>query len=223
MKNLKALLTFAILASSVVAQAEPIQSMDFDLAQLKVKKPVMKIVRRMKDDNGNYTNEPAYIYALENRHPTQNMSMIGPRIQTGNEPRIMGLTAQEAQLASRDGFNMRACSPGHEQGDLANRWCHSVVSQSVVSAIFGENGNPILKAVGESLFWAPKEFFMDMNPSAHDLTFTYRDTLGSRRSLFEVTVFGDAIFDNHMDKVKPFSGSTPFLTWKRQLGPRSRD
>lgn len=178
----------------------------------------MKIARLTQNASGKTQREIVYVFPEQS--DSQNASRIGPRIQTGREPRIMGMTAQDAQLASRDGVNMRACSPGHEQGDLANRWCHSLISQTIVDGIFGRDGSPVAKAVVEGFVWAPKEFLVDMNPSAHDLTFTYRDKLGTKRSTFEVTVYGDSVFDNHVTKIKPFSGSTPFLTWKRSLGPR---
>lgn len=104
----------------------------------------------------------------------------------------------------------------------ANRWCHSALSQTLVNAIFGKDGSPVAKAVAEGFVWAPKEFFYDMNPSAHDLTFTYRDSFGTERSTFEITVYGDAIFDNHVNKVQLGKGSLPFVTWRRALFGKSK-
>lgn len=184
-------------------------------------KPEMKIEVVSKDTKGEMRRE--LYYAFPNKAMTQNQSVMGPQIEQADAPRIMGMTAQQAQLASRDGMNMRPCSGEHEQGDLSNRWCHAAISQSVVEAVLGEDGNPITKTLAECLFWAPKEFLYDLNPSAHDIGCSYKDKLGTKRSTFEVRVHADAVFDDHFKKVQAGKGSFPTLTWRRAFGPSSRD
>lgn len=176
-------------------------------------RPKAKITQVTTDAQGRIRRDSIYVY--------QTPDELGS--SRGDQAKIMGFTSAEALRMSRDNINTAPCAPGHEQGDMANRWCHSAISQTFSHFLEKQGVGSAAASIAGGIFWAPKEFFIDMNPSAHDLVVTYRDKLGTKRSTFEVTVFGDTVFDNHVTKVKPFSGSAPMFSWTRKLGPRSRD
>lgn len=134
---------------------------------------------------------------------------------------VLGMKAEDALKASRDGFKTAGCSSGHDQGDLANRWCHSAIARTFTSVLEAHGVDATVAALAGAVFWAPKEFFYDLHPSAGDFVFTYRDRLGTKRTTFEVTVYGDSLFEHRpFEKVSPFRESTPFITIRRKLGPQ---
>lgn len=134
------------------------------------------------------------------------------------EFKVLGMTAREALLASRDDIQTIGCAHGHDQGDLANRWCHSAVANSFASWLERRGLNSTVASIAGGMFWVPKEFFYDLNPSAHDIVFTFKDKLGTKSTTFEVSVFGDTFYKKFVgDKMEPFKGSTPFLVIKRKF------
>lgn len=141
-----------------------------------------------------------------------------PPVSTPADVELFGMNGTDVMHTSRDPFNSNGCAPGHDQGNMANRWCHTLIARTF-SSILEKNGvSSGIAALAGGLFWAPKEFFHDLNPSAHDFTFTYVDRLGTKSTTFEVTVFGDAISPKYMGQgFAPFRGSTPFITIRRKL------
>ncbi|MES2529380.1 MAG: hypothetical protein V4598_19990 [Bdellovibrionota bacterium] len=133
----------------------------------------------------------------------------------------LGMSSDLALQASRDAIQTGGCSSGHDQGDLANRWCHSALARTF-SALLEEKGvSKAIASLAGGVFWAPKEFFYDLHPSAGDFVVTYQDSLGTKRTTFEVTVYGDALFAHRpFEKPAPFKASTPFITIRRRLGPK---
>lgn len=144
----------------------------------------------------------------------------GKEITYDGPTRTLGMTEQEALYAARDAFNTESCTPEHIHDDIANRWCHSSIARTFTSFLESKGLNPVLASVFGGVFWLPKEYFVDLNPSANDLVITYADKLGTKRTTFEITVFGDAIWKKYPGKdVTPFKGSMPFITIRRKLGP----
>ncbi|MEK6554836.1 MAG: hypothetical protein AABZ31_06335 [Bdellovibrionota bacterium] len=188
------------LTSSVVEMGSNISSPRLN----KNIKPVGEMTEVYRDSRGRVQKRTMYAY-------------------TESETQFMGMSQKQALLMARDQYQVSTCSAGHDQGDMANRWCHGNFSRGV-SKFFEDKGmNPALSTLMGGLFWLPKEKLQDLNPSSHDLAATYSTSFGTKRSKFELTIFGDAIFDKHIEKVKPFSGSTPFLSFTRKLGPASKD
>lgn len=132
----------------------------------------------------------------------------------------LGMSSKTALMASRDDVQTDGCSDGHDQGDMANRWCHSALARTF-SAVLEEAGvSHGVASVAGGLFWAPKEFFYDLHPSSGDFVLTYQDKLGTKRSTFEITVYGDAFYKKRpFEHFEPFKESTPFITFRRKLGP----
>ncbi len=130
----------------------------------------------------------------------------------------LGLTAQQALLASRDSQGTNACSSQHLHGDLANRWCHSALARIFSSVLERIGVGPGLASLAGGVFWVPKEFFMDKNPSPSDLVITYADRLGTKSTTFEITLYGDA-FKKEKSGYNgiPFSRSGPFITIRRRF------
>lgn len=141
-----------------------------------------------------------------------------PPVAGPTDTELFGMNGSDVMHASRDAFNRNGCASGHDQGNMANRWCHTLIARTFASILEKNGVSSGVAALAGGLFWAPKEFFVDMNPSAHDFTFTYVDRLGTKRTTFEVTVFGDAISPRYMGQgFAPFRKSTPFITIRRRL------
>jgi hypothetical protein len=130
----------------------------------------------------------------------------------------LGLSAQQALLASRDSQDSNGCSSQHLHGDLANRWCHSALARVFSSVLERIGVSPGLASLAGGVFWVPKEFFVDRNPSPSDLVITYADRLGTKSTTFEVTLYGDAFKKERSGyNGVPFSRSGPFLTIRRKF------
>lgn len=138
--------------------------------------------------------------------------------------KFLGMSQKEALRASRDDRSSSACSAVHDQGDLANRWCHSTLSRNLADFLQRKGASPLLANAAGAFLWVPKEYFYDLNPSSGDLVVTYKDSLGTKRSTFEVSIFGDAVFkgERASGALRPFKNSTPFVTFKRSLGGSAR-
>ncbi len=137
-----------------------------------------------------------------------------------NDMQTLGMSPGVAMQASRDLHATSGCSAGHDQGDLANRWCHSALARTFAALLESKGVSKALASLAGGVFWAPKEFFYDLHPSAGDFVVTYQDSLGTKRTTFEMTVYGDAMFAHRpFEKPAPFKASTPFITIRRRLGP----
>lgn len=217
------LLLILILAPS--AHATEIMAIDFDLAEVDclkgsptegeldelirtVQGPELWRTYAARDGSDDPRLKDAFIII-----PVDKEDFDSPEVM-----RTMGMTAKEALLHSRDMFQESGCAAGHDQGDMANRWCHSAIARTFSSWLETKGASPVVASIAGGLFWAPKEFFYDMNPSAHDFAFTYVDRLGTESTTFEVTVFGDAFFKKYFGKdFALFKESTPFITVRRKF------
>lgn len=228
MKAYAFLLFIALFGYSSISYADNAQIFyisdhnDFDLANVDNSKTEASVSlvctncqkdKKSADSLVEILNSPRFIHLANKK---AKLARDRTYVDANGEMRIMGMTQQDALHASRDDIEINTCSIYHEQGDLANRWCHSLASQIAAHELESRGASPLVASLLSGLLFLPKEYLVDQNPSAHDITLTYRDSLGTESSTFEVTVFGDAIADNHVSKVKPFSGSTPFLTWTRR-------
>jgi len=179
-----------------------------------------KIVGLIRDANfwshliakGEHKNDPrlknaAIVLPIEENEPSREEELT-----------TMGMTARTSLELSGDQLQDNWCAEGHDQGTLNNRFCHSAVARSFASWLEKKGLDPTLASFAGGIFWVPKEFFMDMNPSAHDIAFTYVDKLGTRSTTLEVTVFGDALFERYMGRgFAPLKSSTPFVTIRRKF------
>lgn len=129
----------------------------------------------------------------------------------------MGLNEKQALQMSRDHISPGACSPLHLHDDMANRWCHSAMSQNF-SEYLKDKGvsNPVADVMG-AVMWAPKEYFMDLNPSASDMMVTFKG-YSDKNTTVQVTVFGDALYKKTPGKdFSPFKKSSPFVVLRTKF------
>ncbi len=131
----------------------------------------------------------------------------------------LGLTNKEALTASRDLTSDSVFTPQHVQGDLANRWGHSVIYRIPAEIAKNLGASQIVSTLLGLFASLPKEYLYDRHPSASDIPVTYSDKLGTKSSEFEFTVFGDSLyghrpFEGH---VEIFKGSAPFVTWRKKF------
>lgn len=130
----------------------------------------------------------------------------------------MGMTNEQALLMSRDLENVSVFSEGHDQGDMANRFSHSLLSRIPGEVLKQMGMSEIAASVIGAVFFVPKEYLYDLHPSAGDLVVTYTDKMGTRSSEFQITVFGDALYTHRpFQDAKPFKESSPFVTWRRKF------
>lgn len=172
-----------------------------DTKFIKETKPVAKVVEKRIDESGNEVEETIYLYPAS------------------EEARVMGLTAKEALLASRDDISTSPCSSWHKQGDLANRWCHTAIAMGVSYGAEKAGASKPVAGLAGTAFWLLKEKLVDLNASSGDLVYTYEDSLGTKRSKVSITIFADSVFDSHFKKIKLMKDSTPFISFTRKLGP----
>lgn len=207
--------------------AEELLAWDFDLNDFSNEKcnsitasndAVEKLSRTIKD--------PKFWNALvgldpNDKHRLKNTIIVIPVEKELLEKPVMktmGMTAKESLLASGDDLHVNGCSEGHDQGTMNNRFCHSAIARTFSAWLESMGVSKVASSFAGGVFWVPKEYFIDLNPSAHDIAFTYTDRLGTKRTTFEFTIFGDALFKHYMGKdFAPFKSSTPFITITRKL------
>ena len=175
--------------------------------------PAAKVTETTRDSSGREVEETYYLFPVQN----------DGRKQPLNDRRVLGMTQKEALMASRDDFNHSACNDPHKQGDMANRWCHTAIAMGVSNVYEKAGASPALASVGGTVYWALKEKLADVNADSGDLVYSYEDSLGTKRSKFRITIFGDSIVDRHFKKFQPFKSSTPFISFTRKLGPSSEN
>jgi hypothetical protein len=151
------------------------------------------------------------------------MGMTPKVVKTESAPKefllTMGMSNKDALLASRDVYSNTVFTESHVQGDIANRWGHSVIYRIPGEMVKGLGASEFLTTIVGFLASLPKEYLYDKHPSASDIPVTFTDSLGTKSSTFEITVFGDTLY-NHRPfegKVEVFKGSAPFVTWKKKF------
>lgn len=159
----------------------------------------------------------------DDKHRLQDTIIVypeGTQVEGVTEMKTLGMNAKDSLVVSGDQLQNNGCAAGHDQGTMNNRWCHSALARTF-QAILEKNGvSPVISSIAGGVFWAPKEFFYDMNPSSSDFVVTYKDKFGTKRTTFEITMFGDAVFEKYAGKgFAPLKKSTPFFTITRKLGP----
>ena len=134
------------------------------------------------------------------------------------ELNVLGLTAKQSLQLSGDQEQDAVCGEGHDQGTMNNRFCHSYIAQSFSAWLQRRGVSKTLASFAGGIFWVPKEFLVDMNPSAHDLPFTIADNLGTKSTTFQVTVYGDSFYKKYFGKdFTLFKESTPFIAITRKF------
>lgn len=113
--------------------------------------------------------------------------------------KVMGLTEREALELSNDP-NGEACSNKHNQGDVANRWCHTVIVDYVNRGLMKAGVNPIVSHVAASAFFLPKEFLYDKNPSLSDMGAPDITVYNKNHAKVTVTPFADGAVFVTVDK-----------------------
>ncbi|MBD64408.1 MAG: hypothetical protein CME62_04330 [Halobacteriovoraceae bacterium] len=141
--------------------------------------------------------------------PSQSVDTLGSNntlseVTADDSEEFLGMTQRDALLASRDPYGRTACSTDHIHDDIANRWCHGYLANNFANYLRRRGLNRELAALAGGVFWAPKEFFVDLNPSANDFVATYE--------------FGDNVFKDNRYRVQVSTygdvgnGSLPFVT-----------
>lgn len=139
-------------------------------------------------------------------------------LDSPEEMTTMGMNAKQSLQASGDQLHNNGCSEGHDQGTMNNRFCHSAIARTLSSWLEAKGVNGVVSSLVGGVFWVPKEYLIDLNPSAHDIAFTYTDKLGTKSTTFEFTMFGDALFAHYMGKdFAPMKSSSPFISVKRKF------
>ncbi len=113
--------------------------------------------------------------------------------------KVMGMTEREALAFSNDP-NGEACSDKHNQGDVANRWCHTVIVDYVNRGLMKAGVNPIVSHVAASAFFLPKEFLYDKNPSLSDIGAPDITVYNKNHAKVTVTPFADGAVFVTVDK-----------------------
>lgn len=217
MKNLTFLVLLTISANAL---AEPLEAVEFDLIQLhgsrkngdcddhvKLAEGIESVVNTIKDEKfWSKQDDEDGVYVKVTKIPYE-------------EPILpLGTTNKEALYMARDLKNTTVFSKGHEQGDMGNRWAHSYLARIPGEIIKRNGGSEIVASLVGMFFFVPKEFLYDLHPSSGDLVVTYSDRLGTKKSQFQITMFGDSIYKHRpFEDVKLFQESSPFITWKRKL------
>lgn len=126
---------------------------------------------------------------------------------------VMGMTEEQALAQSGQGpvtpgSETRACDNNHNQGDIANRWCHAAIVDSVNQYLLLMGVNPVLSAVLGSLPIFFKEYVVDSHPSKSDMVvgeiqiFTFNKAKPKDGSI-SVTGFADgAVFLTYRGKFR---------------------
>lgn len=97
---------------------------------------------------------------------------INEQILTDPDYRVMGMTEKEALVQSGQGPlspPYRACDSNHNNGDIANRWCHAAIADSMNQYLLLIGVKPVLAAVLGSLPILLKEYLIDQHPSKSDM------------------------------------------------------
>lgn len=198
-------------------QAEPIEGVmdiDFDLATYKpsleteapesiedlVKQDeVQKVIEQVVKEQMNDKSSAKDIIAI---YPTGESKKSRGQITESIE--VMGMKESDAIRAVGNRPGDTACH--HIQGNIANRWCHAAIVKQYTQVLKDNGVDGKIATVIGSTFFVPKEYLIDLNPSASDLVATYSDSFGKRKQFeFEVTAFADGGF---------------FLTLKKKLGKK---
>ncbi len=111
---------------------------------------------------------------------------------------VFGFTEEDVLRADGDPHG-EACSSKHNQGDMSNRWCHAYFVKLADSYLREKGVNKEISAILSVSILVPKEFLIDLHPSASDLVMTeyefYNQTHHRKNTRATITVFGDkAIF-----------------------------
>ena len=115
------------------------------------------------------------------------------------EVKVMGITEKEAVLMSNDPGG-EACSNKHNQGDVANRWCHAVIVDYINRGLMSAGVNPIVSHVAASAFFLPKEYLYDKNPSLSDMGGPDITVYEKNNSKVTITPFADGAVFVTVDK-----------------------
>jgi len=108
---------------------------------------------------------------------------------------VMGFTQSEILSMAgeyRNVWNASACSEEHEQGDLANRWCHASITKAIRLGLEARGINTVIASVLAMTYFISKEYLYDKNPSSSDIVYTIEETFGARdNTAVELTLFAD--------------------------------
>jgi hypothetical protein len=140
------------------------------------------------------------------REQVNNQMLNDPakKIELRVDGRVMGLTEKDALEMSGQGPlspPTRACDNDHNNGDIANRWCHAAIADSVNQYFLQMGVNPILSVVLGAIPLLIKEYFVDLHPSKNDLPIgeirilKFKNPIGKKDASVYATAFADgAIF-----------------------------
>lgn len=107
---------------------------------------------------------------------------------------VMGYTEKQV-MEMVNNPNGQACSEKHNQGDLANRYCHASVVKAIDRSLQYYGVSRSLSALLAGAVFLPKEYLLDKNPSKSDLVIADYAILDKSRTRIEVTAFADgAVF-----------------------------
>jgi hypothetical protein len=112
--------------------------------------------------------------------------------------KLFGLTQEQALMMSGDDprYSRGVCSRDHWQGDVANLWCHTYFT-TLTKKVFKQQGaSDLLANLASAVFFVPKEYLFDKNPSLSDITLgQYEIELGEHKRLdLMLTPAGDIFF-----------------------------
>ncbi|MAZ47674.1 MAG: hypothetical protein CME65_03880 [Halobacteriovoraceae bacterium] len=152
--------------------------------------------------------------------PTDNFgsdNTIG-EVRADNSERFLGMTQREALLASRDPIGDTTCSTRHIHDNIANRWCHGYIANNFANFLRDRGLSHGLATLAGGIFWVPKEYFKDLNPSANDIVITHGDHIDNRVS-YQVSIYGDMFFPKRPGQdFELGAGSLPIVTLRVCLG-----
>lgn len=146
-------------------------------------------------------------------------------IRADDSETFIGMTQREALLASRDPYGTTTCSTRHIHDNIANRWCHGYMANNFSRFLRRQGVSRPLAALAGGIFWVPKEYFKDLNPSANDVVITFEGPIDVDNGIFRnrlsgsVTVYGDVggLTLPGQKSANPTSTS-PFVTLRLCLG-----
>ena len=129
-----------------------------------------------RDDTTRISN-PSTLSVERNR---TNAIMVFPGVPLDNpladgNSRVLGVTQIQAVRASRDGISQSVIGSNHIHDDLANRWGHSASPRAVMSELEKRGVSPVVAAAIGAVLTIPKEYLVDLHPSAADMVVTYHD------------------------------------------------
>lgn len=113
--------------------------------------------------------------------------------RSNSDYKVFGYSEKQI-LAMINDSNGAACSSNHEQGDMANRWCHAAIVKLIDRSWQDQGVHRFLSALMGFSFFAAKEYLIDLHPSKSDLVISDIVLFKDNGVTIEGSLFGDGMF-----------------------------